>query len=214
MGNNAVIWLPKGQAISINEYLELKKFAESRMIILERFRHFDGQTDLIYDILRNLSELRDMFFPPTKQIRLMLDYDMDDLDYAETYGRISLNGNVFRDRERLAQDYDEGASRGWFVRGTDYRAVIPHEFGHFFHQLHQFNILKQVTKILQTNNWDEIRTFLTENLSEYSSSNQNGQEIIAEVFAEIFTKPSPSSFSDIFFTECLRINARSKFKKR
>jgi hypothetical protein len=213
MGTNSVIWLPKGRCITKEEYTQMKTFADMNRIILERFRFYDGETDLLKETIGDLITLRNRFFRQDKIIRLMLSYELDDLDYAENDGRIILNGNAFRNRKRLAEEYQNDVDRGWFVPNTTYKAIIPHEFGHLFHMQHRFNILKLSKEILYETQDFKVLQFVDKHLFKYSAKEENGNEIISEVFADIFSSKNPGDFSLKFFEECVKINLKSKFRR-
>ncbi len=68
---------------------------------------------------------------------------MDAEDFAITHGRIiTLNGNAFRDVRILQEEYQKLVDEGWFVKGTDWRAIIHHEFGHVVSNVYKIDPLK------------------------------------------------------------------------
>ena len=90
-----------------------------------------------------------------------------------------------------------------FVKGTDYHAIIHHEFGHIVANTYNIDSLKiacEVTGLSSKKTLD----YLDENLSHYSAGFENGKEIISEVFADVSTS-NPSEFSRKFYNKVLKL---------
>ena len=80
-------------------------------------------------------------------------------DFAITHGRvIELNENAYRDVSLLQNEYQKSVNKGWFVQGTDYRAIIHHEFGHTLADVYKIDPLKiaEVFADMTTDNPDEF----------------------------------------------------------
>ena len=132
---------------------------------------------------------------------------MDAEDFAITHGRtITLNGNAFRDVRILQEEYQELVDDGWFVKGTDWRAIIHHEFGHVVADVCKIDPLKVACEVTGLNE-KRILQFVIENLSEYAGKFSDGSEIISEVFADISTK-KPQKFSVDFYNKVVEIVRR------
>ena len=72
-----------------------------------------------------------------------MDRNMNADDFAITRGRvINFNENAFRDTKRLQEEYKKLVDEGWFVKGTDYRAIIHHEFGHVIAETYKIDSIK------------------------------------------------------------------------
>ena len=125
-------------------------------------------------------------------------------DFAITHGRvITLNANAYRDVNLLQTEYQKLVDEGWFVKGTDYRAIIHHEFGHVVAEMYKINSIKiacEITKLSVIETLDCIEP----ELSLYATSYEDGGEIIAEVFADMSTS-NPSKFSREFYERILTI---------
>ena len=129
---------------------------------------------------------------------------MDAEDFAITHGRIiTLNGNAFRDVRILQEEYQKLVDEGWFVKGTDWRAIIHHEFGHVVADVYKIDPLKVACEVTGLSA-KKILQFVFENLSEYAGKFSDGSEIISEVFADISTK-KPQKFSIDFYNKVLEI---------
>ena len=139
---------------------------------------------------------------------------MDAEDFAETHGRIiTLNANTYRDERLLQAEYQKSVDDGWFVKGTDYRAIIHHEFGHVVAEIYKIKPLKIACEITGMNAARTIE-FVKENLSEYAGKGNDGGEIIAEVFADMSTD-NPSEFSRKFYEKVLEaVNNVKNVSKR
>ena len=125
-------------------------------------------------------------------------------DFAITHGRvIELNENAYRDVSLLQNEYQKSVNKGWFVQGTDYRAIIHHEFGHTLADVYKIDPLKIACEITGLSQFRVI-DFVKEHLSKYAGEFKNGQEIIAEVFADM-TTDNPDEFSLKFYNKVLEI---------
>ena len=127
---------------------------------------------------------------------------MDAEDFAITHGRIiSLNLDAYRDVEVLKNEYQKLVDEGWFVKGTDYKAIVNHEFGHVVADVYKINPLKIACEITGMNSKATV-IWLHSNLSKYAGSFDDGREIISEVFADM-SSDNPGEFSRKFYAKVL-----------
>ena len=125
-------------------------------------------------------------------------------DYAETVGRkIKLNAAAYRDINVLAKEYQKDVADGWFVKGTTWRAIIHHEFGHVVANVYKLDGLKIACEIMGFNPAQTLQ-FLEKNLSKYAGQKLDGGEIISEVFADISTGKA-CDFSRKFYNRVLEM---------
>lgn len=123
---------------------------------------------------------------------------------AITRGRIiTLNANAYRDVGILQGEYQELVNEGWFVKGTDYRAIIHHEFGHVVANVYKLDPLKiacEVTGLTEK----EVIVYVENRLSHYAGAFNDGREIISEVFSDLSTNNS-CEFSRKFYDKVLHM---------
>ena len=105
--------------------------------------------------------------------------------------------------EILKSEYEKAVEEGWFVKGTDWRAIIHHEFGHVVANVYKINSLKIACEITELSP-KETLDFLDINLSHYAGGYNDGREIISEVFADISTG-KPNDFSRKFYAKILEV---------
>ena len=140
----------------------------------------------------------------SRNLTLSLSRTMDAEDFAITSGRIiTLNANAYRDVGVLQEEYQKLVNEGWFVKGTDYRAIIHHEFGHVVANVYKIDSLKIACEIT---GMDELATLqvVKKNLSEYAAGFEDGSEIISEVFADMSSN-TPSEFSRNFYDKVIQM---------
>jgi len=208
-----LVWPPfdKSKILSKEEYVQLRELADEHGIYLSGVKKFDGDLNTIKSAINTLADLQNKFpgvSNEKKRLTLSLSTSMHPNDFAVTNGKIiNLNANAYRDINLLQKEYNKLVEDGWFVKGTDYRAIIHHEFGHVVSDAYKIDSMKIACDITGKNRI-EILTYLQENLSEYSIKLTDGSEIIAEVFADVSTG-KPSYFSQKFYTEVLAITRRS-----
>ena len=140
----------------------------------------------------------------THKLELNMSILLGAQDYAETKGRrIRLNAAAYRDANLLQTEYKKDADDGWFVRGTTYRAIPHHEFGHVVANVYKLDPLKIACEITELK-LKEVLSWLKTTLSKYAVGVSDGREIIAEVFADMSTD-SPSEFSRKFYDKVLAL---------
>ena len=201
-------WLPKGEKISLEQYKKLRDYANEKGIALKGFKKSDVDIELTKDVIDDASKLIEKYpelkGSKKKPFTLDLSYNMSNNDFAETNPNalhiVKLNGNAFRNREKLAEEYSKLEQCGWFVKGTDYHSIIKHEMGHLYSDIHNIDSIEIAKKVTGINNNKELISYIEDELSMYASSFENGSEIISEVFAGYDVK---NTFAVEFIRRCL-----------
>ena len=197
----------KLKILSKEKYRELRELADSNGIALSGVKNFDGSPDVVRETINALTKLKNQF-PKVTDERYKLTLEMSNIlsaeDFAVTHGRvITLNANAYRDVNLLRTEYQKLVDTGFFVKSTDYRAIIHHEFGHVVTDVYKIDPMQIACKITGKSRLETIEYVKTA-LSKYSAKLADGSEIIAEVFADISTG-KPSEFSQKFYAEVLKI---------
>ena len=104
----------------------------------------------------------------------------------------------------LEIEYDKLANEGWFVKGTDYNSIIYHEIGHAVTNVYGLSPMKIAKEVTGLNSNQSVVNFVLNNLSEYSSKDLKGREIISEVFSSVYSKTN-NQFALKYFEECVKI---------
>ena len=192
--------------------MELHRLAEKNEITLVGVKKFDGSATIVREIITILSRLKEAF-QRVNDKRHRLELEMSPLlnpeDYAETIKRkIKLNAAAFRNVELLETEYQKDVGDGWFVQGTNYQAIIYHEFGHVVANTYKLDSLKiscEITRLKPK----EILPYVNGVLSKYAGGFADGREIIAEVFADMSTN-NPSEFSRKFYEKVLELTKENR----
>ncbi len=193
--NKKTRWPQIGKVITKEQYKEMREYAESKGIKLSQFKKFDGDTQLIRELIDDMGSISNSY-PKVKDLTLSLSQFMYDDDFAETMGHIiTINANAFRSKESLISEYNKLVSDGWFTSGTSYRAIIKHEMGHVIDNTYRFNSNNIAKEILQTDTKLDLYKRLPIELSEYAAGFDDGGEIISEVFAEVYDSKNPRTFA-------------------
>ena len=184
----------KLKILSKEEYGELRDLAESNKIYLSGVKNFDGKFDTVKEVIETLAGLQSKFpnvINGGKRLTLTMNDSLDAEDFAVTtkIRNVNLNANAYRDLETLKTEYQKAVDEGWFVKGTDYRAIIHHEFGHIVAKTYNIDSLKIACEIT---GMSPKRTI------------QFVQENISEVFADMTTN-NPNEFSKKFYSKVREI---------
>ena len=205
--NDAPHWKTRDRTkvLSKETYQELRELAVSKGISLVGVKLFDGSPKVVQEIIETISDLKKVF-PLVSDVRHKIELEFSirlaDVDFAETKKRIiTLNANAYRDVRILQEEYQKLVDEGWFVKGTDWRAIIHHEFGHVVANVYKIDPLKIACEVTGLDSESTLK-YLEKNLSKYAASYPNGQEIISEVFADM-TTDNPSDFSRKFYEQVL-----------
>lgn len=193
--------------ITREQYKELRDYASEKGISLSGFRKFDGDVDLIKEAIDTLNQNL-LEFPEVVDVKhpltLALIHTLDSDDFAVTDGRIiSINADAYRSKTRLKEEYQKLVDDGWFVKGTTYKSIMDHEFGHvldFIYKVNAAHIIKRVTGLDK----QELVVFLKKNLSRYAAAGKNGIEITSELWAAM-RSGNDSQFILKYFEEYRKI---------
>lgn len=210
--DESITWLPKNSNITSEQYKDLKKYAENKGVSLRGFKKSDVDIKLVQDVIDDCSKMFEIYpelkGTERKPFTLELSYHMKDDDFAETTPNIThivkLNGNAFRNREKLAEEYSKLEQSGWFVKGTDYHSIIRHEMGHLYGDIHKIDGLKIAKEVTGKTDVAELMLFLEDNVSIYASSYIDGTEIISEVFSDFYSSKKTSEFTAEFIRRCFK----------
>lgn len=191
MSKKGIQWNAKSDNISLEQYKDLRDYAQSRGIVLRGFKNSDVDLTLakefIDDAAKILKDFPEIISNVKKPFTFQLDYFMNNDDFAEVAEGsthiIKFNGNALRDKLKLAEEYSKLSESGFFVKGTDYHSIIHHEMGHIIGDIRKTNSLALLKEILQTPSTTETLNWCAENLSHYSSKYLDGSEIISEAFS-------------------------------
>jgi len=211
MADNSINW-PKFDRDSIQGDAViglLTEYACSKGITLRGFYCSDVDVSLIEEAIDSLVVIAEKYPYASKEpLTLFLDRQMPSTDFAYISKRhpymIHLNVNAYRCREALSSEYANLASEGWFVRGTNYRHIIFHEYGHILS--HPYRIDDRVlAESLLNMTREQADVHLMSILSGYAVSRQKG-EIYAEIISASMLE-SPPSFALLFIAEYNKIIA-------
>lgn len=209
--NTAIRWPERKNSISKEQYRELTSYARNSSIVLEGFKRFDGDIDVIKEMIDGANEIADKFpaiRSGRKKLTISLDEHMNSDDFAITNGHIiRINADAFRDAEVLRAEYEKLEKERWFVKGTDYRSIIKHEVGHVVANMYGLDGMEIASGITNSDR-KETMNYIAKNLSEYAGAFKDGSEIISEVFSAVFGSDNPSEFSLKFMEECVRIKEK------
>ena len=101
--------------------------AKEKGIKLVSFQNFDGDVDLIHEMMDNAENvIKDypMLAIGKNQLQIHNSFGMADDDFAQTVGnKIFINNFAYRDRKLLEQEYAKLVKEGWFVKSTDYKEL-------------------------------------------------------------------------------------------
>ena len=141
-------WSPrdKSKIIPKAEYAKMRTLAETNGIALSGVKNFDGSAEVVQEIIKTLVSLQKIF-PAVRDERYKLTLSMNSSmgaqDFAITRGKIiKLNAAAYRDINLLAKEYQKDVADGWFVKGTSWRSIIHHEFGHVVANMYKLDPLK------------------------------------------------------------------------
>jgi len=197
--NETINWGPKGKKISIDQYKDLMSYAREKGISLSGFKHFDGDIDTIKELIddaRDVASKYPFILDGKKKLVIELSTNINSNDFAVTYGHIiRINGNAYRNVTKLAEEYEKLVLSGWFVKGTDYHAIIKHEIGHVVNAYSNIDIISLVKKVTGLRTDAEALVYLEENLSEYSAAYTDGREILSEAFASAYNSSILNEFA-------------------
>lgn len=177
--------------ITKNDYRELMDYAHKRRVKLEGFRKFSGSVDLIREAVDDIVEIAQDFpkiISERKSIVLRFDEHISERDFATTNRHlISINGNIFNNKDYLEREYQMMTDMGTFVKETSYRSVIRHEVGHVVANIYGLNPMNIAKQVLQMNTENDVLEYVMNNLSLYAAEYEDGREIISESFSAYYS---------------------------
>lgn len=205
-------WPEKGKPISSQEFKELKQYAMSKGVSIEKsIKQFDGDTKTIknaVDDIHNIMAQNPTINTKGRNITLGIANLQDD-DYASVKGlNITLNANAYRNVELLESDYQKSVAEKWFVEGTTHRAIVKHEMGHIYAEgISNADIMQALQEITGITSRAELDDYLIENLSEYATNGKSLGEVMPEVFASIYDSSKKNQLALQIKKKCDKIKA-------
>ncbi len=214
--SESIEWVPKKERISPERFKILRDYAKSKGILLHGFKTSDVDVNAVMKSVDSIAKVTEHFpelsGTPKKPLTLMLSDTMRPNDFASTDKGVShiikLNGDAFRDEQKLQAEYQKLTADNWFVRGTDYTDIVKHELGHLYQTFHKISDEEIIEMALRSSGETDKKLlfrFLEKSLSKYSGSYKDGSEIISEVFADYFGSEQPTVFSKKFMSELIKM---------
>lgn len=193
------------KATSVNK--RNQKFIEEMEnvgIHTEGFDEFAGSSEVLNEMKFAYAELAANYPEEIKGLTIKYGFHKDACVfgwYDKSKSEITFNKNLFDYYGKLQQEHTNAVKRGFFPKGTDYRASFYHEFGHRYSDFHNVDN-KEITKLLASDYWNGYPTkkktdeMLSRVLSDYATTDTKPsyQEVIAECFAEWYNSSSPREF--------------------
>ena len=118
------------------------------------------------------------------------------------------DAGYYSDLDRLKKEYTQLAEKGRFVRNSDWRAICRHETGHVVANIYGIDPLQLAFDITHISKRIELFEFLKEELSLYSTSYEDGREIISECFSAYYGKID-IAFAKDFALRCKSLSKRT-----
>lgn len=206
----SIVWPKGGTKLTSEEFKELRSYAESKGLKIAGIKDSTIDRELAKDVIDRASEIVDYYGLSSRmQHPFTVDFSsaLRSVDFAEsfpdTHHIVYFNKDAYRSAEALKKEYAILEESGFFVKGTDYRAIVYHEMGHIIGDIYGIDSMKIAKKILGMNDEADVLDYLREALSIYSSK-VGGDEIIAECFSAVYSGVD-NSFALKFVEECDKI---------
>ena len=189
-------WLKKGADLTPEQKHELITYAKDKKIILTGLNKTDVDIPLTKEMIDEAEKILKVYPElnnnPQLPFTIKMVNGMSANDFAMTtkskdINIVQLNANAFRNKAKLAEEYQKLVDEGWFVEGTTYRSIIVHEMGHMYEHQNKTDVFSICKEILGTEKNIDVLEYLAKNLSEYSSIYTDGSEIISEIFSSFYT---------------------------
>lgn len=172
------------------------------------FEHFRGNTKILNETLDGLIEAKTKYSGKIDK-PIILKYEtvksksgqVDVCAFALTRGRtITLNDHMFDDLN-VSKEYSEAVKMRMFVKGTTYRNVLIHEYGHILENFDK-NLYRRVIDVTEKEAYNigkELGEYLDRNVSSYGALYNGGiySEAVAELYSKLFS-PTKRFAEDIF----------------
>lgn len=166
-------------------------YATERSVRLEGFKRYSGDIVIIKELIDDVCIIAKDFpklLQGRKSVIVRLDENSPEDDFATTDRHlISVNANIFNDKEYLKKEYHMLSDMGKFVVGTDYRSIIRHELGHVVANFYKINPMELAKKIFPEWSTSEIIKYVKQNLSLYAADYADGREFISECFSAYYS---------------------------
>lgn len=205
-------WPKPTNKITLEEFKSIRKYANDRGIgiagIKNGYVNINAVKDVI-DVAAALLEEYDLQSVLGKQLILDFSQVLENNVFSETYdsvhNRIFFNELAYYDPNILAKEYNSLIEKkGWFVKGTSYRDLVYHEFGHLVADIYDLDSISIAKSISGKQTDEELFDYLKSALSTYSADRKDGAEIIAECFAAVYGGTN-NSFALKFLEACDKI---------
>lgn len=207
-------WGPKGEKITNEQFKELMQYARESKIELSGFRTYDGNINSIKELIDDAQSVVSEYpgiLEGKKKFTIVLDSTMSSCDFAKTNGHIvAINANAYRDVKRLEEEYRKLVKDGWFVKGTNYHAIIKHEIGHVVANKYSLNGLTVAKEVTGIEKKAILQEYLEKNISEYAASYADGREIISECFASVYGSEISNELALNILEKCANLILKSK----
>ena len=212
--DSKLIWPESGEKISLNEFKEIRKFAEENNIILRGVKNSDLDKELVVETISSVNRILDKY-----NIRENIDYPFEldfshsllDNDFAQTFEGtkhiIYFNKKAYRNKNALINNYNINSESGYFVKGTNYKAIPYHELGHIIQDVYNIDPMSIAKEITGLEENAEVIEKVIKDLSKYSGKDLDGSEIIAECFAAV-ENGVKNDFALKFVDKCVNIIKR------
>lgn len=178
------------------------------------FETYQGAQSVLDEMVGIIDKLHKDF--PDDVAKMILRYG--DLKDTGTFGQydpktkaISLNRQLFDDTPLLKSEYEKLVRSGHFPKGTDYKSVIAHEFGHqydYAHELGTGKILRDGYHSITGDNPSsgKIKIMLQSQVSLYSAfdTGKPHTEAIAECFNQWYNSDEQSDICKYVMNQLLR----------
>ena len=106
---------------------------------------------------------------------------------------VLLNKRIFDDTTYLKREYDKHQERGYFVKGTDYRAIVYHEFGHVLNKADK-GLYKALNEVIGARandaNIDAItymETYISQYAARFNKVDGNYHDALPEILAGAYS---------------------------
>ena len=193
-----------GTPITEEQLAEFEKMARKNNVFFSPvseyggFENFNGDFKILMETVKSFAEAQ-KFCPVKSKKPIMLSYDyikddagrVDVNSFAMTSGRqITLNKFMY-DSLDFAKIYKAEEKAGFFVKGSTYKHVLIHEYGHILEN-HNKHLLSDVVDILEEmayNGGKKMNDYLVENISQYATSydGYTYTEVVAELYSQAHT---------------------------
>ena len=196
-----------GETITSEQLAEFEKVATANGVQIGSanfakehggFAEYRGDYKLLMETLNGLIEAKKLAPVGSKPVVLCYDYVKDssgrvDVEtFAMTKGRtITLNKHLY-DSMDLKDVYKAEADSGFFVKGSTYKNICIHEYGHILSR-NNAALSRNVIDILRKNAYNEgvkDHEYIKANISEYGSfyGEDGFGEVLPELLSMLFTE--------------------------